>query len=75
MTTRLTFDELMERRGDAHERADQKAHERMVKREAKAGQMVGELSSGKCYVFPVGGTYREGPRHELIAFLIRNHYA
>ena len=48
---------------------------RMEKREAEAERMVGELSSGKCYVFPVGGKYREGTRSELIDFLIRNNYA
>jgi hypothetical protein len=48
---------------------------RIGKREAKAEQMIGELNSGKCYVYPVGGKYREGTRGELIAFLIRNNYA
>jgi len=37
--------------------------------------MVGELSSGKCYVFPVGGKYREGNRADLISYLVRNNYA
>lgn len=48
---------------------------RMEKREAKADAMIGELASGKCYVFPVGGRYREGSRSDLIAFLLRNNYA
>ena len=48
---------------------------RIEKREAEAEKMIGELSSGKCYVFPVGGKYREGTRLELISFLIRNNYA
>lgn len=48
---------------------------RIERREAEAEKMIGELSSGKCYVFPVGGKYREGTRSELIAFLIRNNYA
>lgn len=48
---------------------------RMEKREAKADAMIGELVSGKCYVFPVGGRYREGSRSDLIAFLLRNNYA
>lgn len=48
---------------------------RMEKREAEAEKMIGELNSGKCYVFPVGGKYREGTRYELVAFLIRNNYA
>lgn len=49
--------------------------ERLERREAAADRMVGELISGKLYVYPVGGKYREGTRSELIAFLIRNNYA
>ena len=48
---------------------------RIEKREAAAEEMIGELNSGKFYVWPVGGKYREGTRAELIAFLIRNNYA
>jgi hypothetical protein len=48
---------------------------RMEKREEMADRMIGELNSGKLYVYPVGGKYREGTRSELIAFLIRNNYA
>lgn len=48
---------------------------RIEKREAAAEQMIGELSSGKCYIWPVGGKYREGTRSELVSFLIRNRYA
>lgn len=48
---------------------------RIEKREAEAEKMIGELSSGKFYVFPIGGKYREGTRSELIGFLIRNNYA
>jgi len=48
---------------------------RLEKREAIADQMIGELNSGKLYVYPVGGKYREGTRADLIAFLIRNNYA
>lgn len=48
---------------------------RMEKREAKADAMIGELASGKCYVWPVGGKYREGSRADLVAFLLRNNYA
>lgn len=48
---------------------------RIEKREADAEAMIGELSSGKCYVFPVGGKYREGDRADLVSFLIRNNYA
>lgn len=48
---------------------------RLEKREAAAEKMIGELSSGKCYVFPVGGKYREGSRAELVSYLIRRGYA
>jgi hypothetical protein len=48
---------------------------RLEKREAAASKMIGELSSGKCYVWPQGGKYREGNRADLIDFLIRNKYA
>lgn len=49
--------------------------ERLSKREELADRMIGELNSGKLYVYPVGGKYREGTRAELIAFLLRNNYA
>lgn len=48
---------------------------RLSKREEMADRMIGELVSGKLYVYPVGGKYREGTRSELIAFLLRNGYA
>ena len=48
---------------------------RIEKRELIAEQMIGELSSGKFYVWPQGGKYREGTRFDLVAFLIRNNYA
>lgn len=48
---------------------------RLSKREEMADRMIGELVSGKLYVYPVGGKYREGTRAELIAFLLRNGYA
>ena len=49
--------------------------ERLSKREELADRMIGELNSGKLYIYPVGGKYREGTRAELIAFLLRNGYA
>jgi len=49
--------------------------ERLERREAIAERMIGELSGGKLYAYPVGGRYREGTRAELIQFLIRNKYA
>ena len=48
---------------------------RIEKREDAAREMIGELASGKFYVYPVGGKYREGTRMELVSFLIRNNYA
>lgn len=75
MTTRLTLDERQERRHAAFIRRDEKAAERIAQREEIADRMIGELASGKCYVFPVGGRYREGTRLELVSFLIRNRYA
>lgn len=47
---------------------------RLERKEAAADRMIGELADGRCYVYPVGGKYREGARHELVAFLIRNRY-
>lgn len=54
--------------------AEDRLLSRIEKREAAAEAMIGELNSGKLYVYPVGGKYREGTRAELIAFLIRNNY-
>lgn len=48
---------------------------RLEKREGEASKMIGELSTGKFYVWPVGGKYREGTERELIDFLLRNKYA
>jgi hypothetical protein len=54
--------------------AESRYLERLERREAKADRMIGELISGKLYVYPIGGKYREGTRQELIAFLLRNNY-
>lgn len=51
---------------------------RLEERESAAEKMLGTLvRDGKevCYVFPVGGKYREGTAGELVRFLIRNNYA
>ena len=56
-------------------RAEDKFLRGIDRREAVAEGMIGELSGGRCYVFPVGGKYREGTRSQLVAFLIRNRYA
>ncbi|HSJ40317.1 MAG TPA: hypothetical protein VK955_04615 [Xanthobacteraceae bacterium] len=75
MTDRLSFEESLERKHEARMRRDEKAFERLCAREDAAAAMVGELASGKHYVYPAGGRYREGTRRELIDFLIRNQYA
>ena len=54
--------------------AEAKYLDRIEKREATANAMVGELNSGKLYIYPAGGSYHEGTRQELIAFLLRNRY-
>jgi hypothetical protein len=56
--------------------AQDRALANLEKREDAAEKMIGELSSGKFYVFPVGGKYRESTNYgELIRYLIRNNYA
>lgn len=56
-------------------KAEDRALARLEKREAKAIEMIGELGSGRYYIFPVGGKYRESSsRVELIDFLLRNNY-
>lgn len=71
----MNIDQQLDGRQARRIAAGNRAAHRQDKREAKAEQMVGELASGKCYVYPVGGTYREGERAELVAFLVRNNYA
>jgi len=73
-----TIEQQMEARQARRMASENRYHERMVAREDKADQMIGELCrEGRTvhYVYPAGGKYREGPRHELIAYLIRNRYA
>ena len=48
---------------------------RLEKREEAAEKMIGELSSGKFYAWPIGGKYREGTQYDLVQYLIRNNYA
>lgn len=55
--------------------AENRYLDRLDRRETNAEKMIGELVSGKLYVYPVGGKYREGTRTDLIAFLLRNNYA
>ena len=65
----------IDRRIMARIKRDDAAVDRMERRERAADAMIGELSSGKLYVFPVGGKYREGTRHELTQYLLRNGWA
>jgi hypothetical protein len=57
-------------------KAQDRALSRLEKREDTAERMIGELSSGAFYVYPVGGKYKESRNYgELIRYLIRNNYA
>lgn len=71
----MTPDQRLDARQARRIASENRYHDRITAREDRAHQMVGELASGKCYVYPVGGKYREGTRLELVAFLIRNRYA
>ena len=71
----MNIDQQLDARQTRRLAANGRAEARLMQREAKAAEMVGELSSGNCYVFPVGGKYREGTRADLISFLVRNNYA
>jgi hypothetical protein len=71
----MNLDQQSEAREARRIKSQDRYHARIVAREDAADKMVGELSSGKCYVWPVGGKYREGTRLELVQFLIRNNYA
>jgi len=74
MIFQTPYERSLELRHSRRQRDEDKTHARLVRLEEKAGRMVGELNSGKCYIWPIGGSYREGSRAELIAFLIRNRY-
>lgn len=71
----MNIDQLIDARQSRRMAAQDRYLTRLEKREAAASKMIGELSSGKCYVWPQGGKYREGNRADLIDFLIRNKYA
>ncbi len=71
----IKFNKQMDARHNRRMASEDRFLARIEKRETAAEQMIGELNSGKLYVYPVGGKYREGTRSELIAFLIRNNYA
>lgn len=71
----MDIDKQLDSRQSRRLAFDARFEARLIKRENAAEKMIGQLSSGKCYVFPVGGKYREGNRADLIDFLIRNNYA
>lgn len=71
----MNTEQMLEARQSRRMHSDDRFLGRMEKREAAADEMIGELNSGKLYVYPIGGKYREGTRAELISFLIRNNYA
>lgn len=71
----MKFDQMLDVKANRREAAQAKYHDQMMVRGEEADNMIGELANGKCYVFPVGGKYREGSRVELVSFLIRNNYA
>ncbi len=71
----MNIDQQSDARQARRMASEARYHDRICAREERAEQMIGELASGKCYVYPVGGKYREGTRLELVAFLIRNRYA
>jgi len=78
MTARKTFEEILEGKLTRRLKMEDRTLTRLEKREEKAERMVGELTrEGRtvCYVWPQGGKYREGPRADLIDFLVRNNYA
>lgn len=72
----IDFDKFLDARETRRQKAEDKYHERMVQREEIARRQIGHLNSGKFYVYPVGGKYKESKStSELIAYLIRNNYA
>ncbi len=72
--SRKSFEEILEGKHSRRLASQDRYLARVERREARAQQMIGELASGKFYVYPVGGTYREGTQSELISFLVRNQY-
>lgn len=74
MPRKYDFEKNLEAKQARRMKAEDRFLARIEKREAAAEAMIGELNSGKLYVYPVGGKYREGTRPELIDFLMRNNY-
>lgn len=71
----MNIEQQLEANQNRRMAAQDRALSRLEKREDAAEKMIGELNNGKCYVWPVGGKYREGNRYDLIRHLIRNNYA
>jgi len=72
------IEQFIEARVSRRIKAEDRALTRLERREARAEKMIGTLiRDGKNinYVMPQGGQYREGQRHDLVAFLIRNNHA
>lgn len=72
--TKMNDDERSESNHNRRMTLEAKAESRIEKQEEEAREMIGHLNSGKMYVYPVGGRYREGTERELVNFLIRNKY-
>jgi hypothetical protein len=72
----MNIEQQLEANQNRRMAAQDRALSHLEKRENAAEKMIGELSNGKFYIYPVGGKYRESKsQYELISFLIRNNYA
>lgn len=72
----MTIDQQLEARDSRRHAAQARAEARREKREVAAEKMIGELVSGRFYVWPVGGKYREADsKFDLVQYLLRNKYA
>jgi hypothetical protein len=72
--TKQSYEAFLDGRQGRRMKNEERAVIHMDKQLDAADRMIGTLSSGKSYVYPVGGKYREGSRGDLIDFLIRNKY-
>ena len=72
------IEQFIEARVSRRIKAEDRALTRLERREARAEKMIGTLiRDGKeiNYTMPMNGQYREGKRHDLVAYLIRNNHA
>ena len=67
------IDTMLNIREVRRERANDRYFDKLDKAERMVGQLCREGET-VYYVYPVGGHYRAGIHHDLIDFLIRNHY-